>query len=115
MLDRVEGRGQLSIQQVARMLLVQAEQLSPFDVMLLREICQVQRDLQRPAPSRVLADRLAVPSRTMRYYLRRLEQRGFLSRPNGRRSGYQAARPQVMPVIRAHEAMWSAGARQAVA
>lgn len=84
------------------------EEITPFDVYLLRAICQIQRDLHRPAPSRILADHLAVPDRTMRYYLRNLEKKGLLSRPRGPNSGYQAARPRVMPLIRLHEEMWQA-------
>jgi DNA-binding IscR family transcriptional regulator len=76
--------------------------------MLLRTICQMQRDLLRPAPSRILAEQMNIPARTMRYYLRRLESKGLLSRPKGRNSGYQAARPRVMPMIRLHEQMWAA-------
>ncbi|MAU11131.1 MAG: hypothetical protein CL607_15030 [Anaerolineaceae bacterium] len=90
------------------MLAIQAEQLSPFDAHLLRTICQVQRDLQRPAPSKLLAEQLGISGRTMRYYLRKLENKGLLRRPRGTRSGYQASRPQIMPIIRQHETMWQA-------
>ena len=90
------------------MLGIQAEQLTPFDVRLLKTVCQLQRDLQRPAPSRVLANHLDIPGRTMRYYLRRLELSGLLYRPNGSKGGYQAARVQVLPLVRQHEQLWVA-------
>lgn len=102
----VDGRAIVFIG-LMRMLAIEIEQLSPFDVRLLRTICQLQRDLQRPVPSRLLSEMMAVPDRTMRYYLRRMEQQYLLTRPRGPNSGYQAARPRIMPIIRQHEERWS--------
>jgi len=82
------------------------ETLTPFDVHVLRTICQLQRDLHGPVGSKLLAELLNVPDRTMRYYLRRMEQQYLVSRPRGRNSGYQAARPRIMPLIRHHEELW---------
>jgi Mn-dependent DtxR family transcriptional regulator len=75
-------------------------ELTPFDTVILREVCQLQRHLQRPAPSRLLAESLNVPSRTMRYYLNRLERGGHVARPNGARSGYEAPKRTVMRLQR---------------
>ncbi len=41
-----------------------------------------------PTPGSALADFLAMPERTVRYHLRRLEQAGIVERPFGARSGY---------------------------
>ncbi len=44
-----------------------------------------------PTPGSALADFLAMPERTVRYHLRRLEQAGIVERPRGARSGYVVA------------------------
>lgn len=49
------------------------------------------RDLNRwrgPVPGSVLADFVARPERTVRWWLRRMERMGLVERPRGRCSGW---------------------------
>jgi DNA polymerase-3 subunit epsilon len=54
-----------------------------------------------PTPGSALADFLAMPERTVRYHLRRLEKAGIVERPFGARSGYM-----VVPQTPVQLALW---------
>jgi DNA-binding transcriptional ArsR family regulator len=65
-----------------------AQTLDPFEVRILSELEQAERDLGgKPVPTTAIATRVGVASRfTMYSYLRSLEQRGLVHRPFGRKS-----------------------------
>jgi len=65
--------------------------MEPFDELLMQTIKRAARDRAgRTATTVSIFARLPVviPERTLRYRLRRLEQRGLLKRPVGLHSGY---------------------------
>jgi RIO-like serine/threonine protein kinase fused to N-terminal HTH domain len=65
-------------------------QMSPFDMRLVRVIRELQDEVRGLVPSAIVADKMKMKPRTVRYYLRRGEDAGFLFRPEGERSGYSA-------------------------
>lgn len=69
--------------------------VSTFEFALLKALHQAKRDLRRAVPTYALQARLNViiPERTLRYQLRKLEQRGYVVRPDGYRSGWACSLP----------------------
>lgn len=63
-------------------------QFSPFDRRLQQVVGALQTEHQQPVVSRVIAEHMSQPVRTVRYYLRRLESKGGIHRPAGKKSGY---------------------------
>jgi Mn-dependent DtxR family transcriptional regulator len=65
--------------------------MTPFEEVLARTIVRTKRDLVRDtAPTQAIAARLpmSVPPRSLRYYLNKLEKKGFLGRPLGPKRGW---------------------------
>lgn len=70
--------------------------MSPFDVMLIRVVDEARRDLCGvTATTRSIQARLplAVPDRSLRYYLAKLERAGYVERPLGQKSGWALSHP----------------------
>ena len=64
--------------------------MNPFDLHLRRTVSELQEAHRAPVTSPVVADALGYAPRTVRHYLRRLEDMGALWRPDGEKSGYSA-------------------------
>ena len=71
-------------------LLDQSAQIQPFATRLVRVVRELQDEVRGLVPSSIVAEKLAMPPRTVRYYLRRVEDAGLIFRPAGMRSGYSA-------------------------
>lgn len=82
----------MTVYETIAMFTAPSASISPFDARLVRLIRTLQDELGGLVPSATIADRLAMPGRTVRYYLRRVEAAGYVSRPQGKRSGYSAMR-----------------------
>lgn len=70
--------------------------MSPFEFLLIRMIEQTRRDLAGDtAPTLAIMARLpvCVPDRSLRYYLLKLERRGYVARPLGPKSGWALTLP----------------------
>lgn len=68
--------------------------MSPFDELLLKTLDRARRDQAgSTASTRAIAARLpmAVPERSLRYYLGKLERYGAIHRPLGPKSGWALA------------------------
>lgn len=65
--------------------------MTPFEQLILMTIVRARRDLVSPvAPTVAIYARLPmhVPVRSLRYYLKRMEDSGWLVRPKGPKSGW---------------------------
>lgn len=69
--------------------------LSPFDYHLYGLVRDYQMRVQGLVSTRLVAERLALPVRTVRHYMSRLEDAGLIFRPTGPKRGYS-----VMPIER---------------
>lgn len=67
-----------------------AVQLSPFDVHLAQTVRLLQDEVRGLVPSSIIAEKLNLKPRTVRHYLRRVENAGLIFRPVGQKRGYSA-------------------------
>ncbi len=74
------------------MLATKSVQISPFDLRLVRVVRELQDEVRGLVSSDIIAEKLAMKPRTTRYYLRRVEDAGFLFRPEGQKRGYSAVK-----------------------
>jgi hypothetical protein len=64
--------------------------LNPFELLIVLPKLKDLNCAAGPVKGSVLAELNGWPERTTRYWLRRLEETGLVTRPYGKRSGYLA-------------------------
>jgi hypothetical protein len=62
-----------------------------FERQVMGMVRWLGRRCGRPARTRLIAELLGRPVRTVRWWLRRMEQQGMVCRPAGPKSGWAAA------------------------